>query len=180
MSDLKTFIHDRCAPGENLSRKQLADLAVAVGGEPRFWQQYVRHDPETRYYLQLYRDANVDIWLICWLDAQDTGYHDHDLSSGAVYVVEGSLNEDYFFRDADGWVREQTHERGPGSVFDFDGSSIHGMRHAGGPPATSIHVYSPSLWRMGYYEPGEGGLRRTSITYADEMASDEPLPAAID
>ncbi len=24
---------------------------------------------------------------------------------------------------------------------------------------------------MGYYEPGEGGLRRTSITYADEMAA---------
>ena len=33
-------------------------------------------------------------------------------------------------------------------------------------------MYSPALWRMGYYEPGEGGLRRTSITYADEMASD--------
>ena len=66
----------------------------------------------------------------------------------------------------------RTRIRGPGDVFDFDGASIHGMRHAGGPPATSIHVYSPALWRMGYYEPGEGGLRRMSITYADEMAAD--------
>ena len=64
----------------------------------------------------------------------------------------------------------RTRERPAAAVFDFDGSSIHGMRHAGGPPASSIHVYSPALWRMGYYEPGEGGLRRTSITYADEMA----------
>ena len=52
------------------------------------------------------------------------------------------------------------------------------MLHAGGPPATSIHVYSPALWRMGYYEPGDAGLRRTPITYADEMAAERlPQPA---
>jgi hypothetical protein len=169
MSDLRDWIHERIAAGENLNRPQLAELAAAVGDEPRFWADRVRHDPQTRHFVQLYRDTNLDVWLICWLDAQDTGYHDHDLSSGAVYVVEGSLCEDFFYRDADGWIDVRTRERHAGSVFDFDGSSIHGMRHAGGPPATSIHVYSPALWRMGYYEPGEGGLRRTSITYADEM-----------
>lgn len=172
MSDLRAWIYERVPPGENLSREELASLAVAVGREPRFWREHVRHDPNQRHFVQLYRDANVDVWLICWLDAQDTGYHDHDLSSGAVHVIEGTLHEDYFFRDEHGWIDVRTRERGAGSVFHFDGSSIHGMRHAGGPPASSIHVYSPALWRMGYYEPGEGGLRRTSITYADEMAAD--------
>jgi hypothetical protein len=171
MNELRTWIHERAPAGENLTRSQLSGLAVELGNEPRFWQDHVRHDPETRHFVQLYRDANVDLWLICWLDSQDTGYHDHDLSSGAVYVVEGSLSEDFFYRDAQGWIDVRTRERHAGSVFDFDGSSIHGMRHSGGPPATSIHAYSPALWRMGYYEPGEGGLRRTSITYADEMAA---------
>ncbi|MBA3244385.1 MAG: cysteine dioxygenase family protein [Actinobacteria bacterium] len=170
MTELRDWIYARVAAGENLSRLQLADLAVALGREPRFWAEHVRHDPNTRYFHQLYRDLNVDVWLICWLDAQDTGYHDHDLSSGAVYVVEGALCEDYFYRDAGGWINVETRARPAGEVFDFDGSSIHGMRHSAGPPASSIHVYSPALWRMGYYEPGEGGLRRTSITYADEMA----------
>jgi Cysteine dioxygenase type I len=172
MTDLRDWIHERVAAGENLTRPQLAALAVAIGQEKRFWADLVRHDPSTRYFNQLYRDANLDAWLICWRDAQDTGYHDHELSSGAVYVVEGSLCEDYFYRDADGWIDVRTRERPAGQVFDFDGASIHGVRHAGGPPATSIHVYSPALWRMGYYEPGEGGLRRASITYADEMATD--------
>ena len=60
-----------------------------------------------------------------------------------------------------------------GSVFDFDSSYIHGVRHAGGPPATSLHAYSPALWRMGHYELGQktGALGRISITYADELAS---------
>ena len=171
MTQLRDWIYERATAGENLSRPELAELATALGRERQFWVDHVRHDPHTRYFHQLYRDLNVDVWLICWLDAQDTGYHDHDLSSGAVYVVEGALCEDYFFRDAEGWITVRTRERPAGTVFDFDGSSIHGMRHATGPPATSIHVYSPALWRMGYYEPGEGGLRRTSITYADEMAA---------
>jgi hypothetical protein len=35
----------------------------------------------------------------------------------------------------------------------------------------SIHVYSPALWRMGYYDFGENGLlRRTSVSYAEEMS----------
>ena len=171
MTELREWIYERAAPGENLTRPQLVDLAVELGREPRFWAAHVHHDPNTRYFHQLYRDLNVDVWLICWLLAQDTGYHDHDLSSGAVHVVEGALCEDYFYRDADGWISVETRERPAGTVFDFDGSSIHGMRHAGGEPATSIHVYSPALWRMGYYEPGEGGPRRMSITYADEMAA---------
>jgi hypothetical protein len=178
MNELRTWIHERLPAEENLTREQLSELATAIGHEPRFWIDRVRHDPLTRYFTQLYRDANLDVWLICWVEAQDTGYHDHDISSGAVYVVEGTLHEDYLYRGTDGWVREQTRARDAGSVFDFDGSSIHGMRHAGGPAATSIHVYSPALWRMGHYEPGEGGLRRTSITYADELLADEH--AAVD
>jgi hypothetical protein len=171
MIELRDWIHERVPAGENLLRPQLSALAVALGSEPRFWRHLVRHDPKTRYFNQLYRDVNLDLWLICWLDTQDTGYHDHDLSSGAVYIVEGSLSEDYFYRDAAGWIDVRTRERHAGDVFHFDASSIHGLRHAGGPPATSLHAYSPALWRMGYYEPGEVGLRRTSITYADEMAS---------
>jgi hypothetical protein len=170
MTDLRTWIHERVPAGENLTRPQLSALAVALGEERALWSHLVRHDPETRYFVQLYRDANLDVWLICWLDAQDTGYHDHELSSGAVYVVDGELSEDFFYRDAEGWISVRTRERSAGTVFDFDGASIHGLRHAGGPAATSIHVYSPALWRMGYYEPGEGGVRRTSITYADELA----------
>jgi hypothetical protein len=176
MSELRNWIFKHVPAGENLTRPQLNALAVGLGQEPRFWTDRVRHDPEMRYFNQLYRDANVDVWLICWLDAQDTGYHDHDVSSGAVYVVEGMLCEDYFYRDAAGWIDVRTRERRAGECFDFDGSSIHGMRHAGGAPATSVHVYSPALWRMGYYEPGEGGLRRMPITYADELAGDHPPP----
>jgi hypothetical protein len=169
VNEITDWIRERVRGG-NLTREQLANLARETGERPEFWRAYVRHDPNKRLWYQLYRDPHLDVWLICWDHAQDTGYHDHDVSSGAVYVVEGTLLEDYFFRTDDGWVQVRTRERPPGSVWDFDSSSIHGLRHAGGPPVVSIHCYSPALWRMGYYEPGPLGLRREPITYADEVA----------
>jgi hypothetical protein len=171
MNEIARWIHERVPAGDNLTREQLADLARTVAETPELWRRYVRHDPNARYWYQLYRDPQLDVWLICWDHAQDTGYHDHDTSCGAVYVVEGTLLEDYFYRSDDGWVQERTRERPPGSVWDFDSSSIHGLRHASGPRVVSIHCYSPALWRMGHYEPGPLGLRRESITYADELAT---------
>jgi hypothetical protein len=172
MNEFAPWLHERLAPDTDLDQERLARLAVEIAQEPRFWEHLVYHDPNTRYFHQLYRDPHLDVWLICWLNAQDTGYHDHDQSSGAVYVVDGRLYEDYFHRDEDGWIREKTREHHPGSLLQFDSAYIHGLRHAGGPPATSIHVYSPALWRMGHYEPDDGGaVRRVSITYADELSS---------
>jgi predicted metal-dependent enzyme (double-stranded beta helix superfamily) len=162
------WIRERIPPEKTLNRDEAVELAQAIAREPRFWSDFVRHDPDERYFFQLYRDPNLDIWLICWLNAQDTGYHDHDVSCGAVCIIDGVLAEDYLFRDVDGWIREKTRERGAGEAWHFDASSIHGLRHAGGPPATSIHVYSPALWRMGHYEAGPIGLQRKSVTYADE------------
>jgi Cysteine dioxygenase type I len=172
-SDVAAWVHAWVLQDADLDRASLSSLVVELARNPQHWEHLVQHDPNTRYFHQLYRDPHLDLWLICWLDAQDTGYHDHDRSSGAVYVCEGRLCEDYFVRDADGWIREKTKEHLAGSVFDFDSSYIHGVRHSGGPPATSLHAYSPALWRMGHYELGQitGALGRVSITYADELAS---------
>jgi hypothetical protein len=171
MSDITTLIQARARAGRTLERAELTALAREIGLKPKLWQHLVRHDPNERYFIQLYRDPSVDVWLICWENAQDTGYHDHDQSSGAVYVCEGTLYEDSFFRDDDGWIREHTREHQVGGGFDFPPAHIHGLRHAGGPPATSIHVYSPALWRMGQYQYDVDGIMgRVSMTYADELA----------
>lgn len=170
MTGIASWIADSCPAGGDLDRQACLDLAGKLRQDPELWRPHVRHDPDARFYHQLYRDPNVDIWLICWLDGQSTGYHDHDRSGGGVTVAQGLLAEDYFERGADGWIREATRSHPAGGGFSFDSTYIHGVRHAGQGPATSIHVYSPALWRMGHYEPDENGvLRRYAVTYADEL-----------
>ena len=105
------------------------------------------------------RDEHVSAWLICWMDDHDTGFHDHDVSSGAVAVVAGRASREERLR----WAGRRTHASfGAGEVFDFTAADIHRVRHAGGAPAVTLHAYSPPLWRMGAYvvEP-DGGCAAT-------------------
>ena len=169
MDEIPRWFVERMPKDEDLGRAALAELATALGEQRGLWEQLVRHDPEQRVYVELYRDVHLDAWLICWQDQQDTGLHDHDVSSGGVYVADGGLVEDRLVISEDG-IRQMTIPRPARSCFDFDAARIHCMRHPGGTPAVSIHVYSPALWRMGYYAFDENGtFCRTSVTYADEM-----------
>ena len=121
---------------------------------------------------ELLRDSHVGVWLICWMDDHDTGFHDHDLSGGAVAVVEGSVAEDRLALGGPPSTRVVE----AGEAFHFSAADIHRVRHVGAVPAVTIHAYSPPLWRMGAYEVLEGGeLRRHSLSYAEEL---RPLAGA--
>jgi hypothetical protein len=150
----------------DLDGPALCGLVGRIAAQPAAWRPLVRHDAGQRHFAQLWRDDHVDVWVISWMRGHDTGYHDHDLSSGAVAVVEGQLVEE---RLVIGAAPRRRRYR-VGDVFDFDAAHVHRMHHPGNRPAVSIHAYSPPLWRMGAYtiDP-DGTLRRTSISYAEEL-----------
>ena len=78
-------------PQRDLTEPELRGLAATLASDPAIWRHLVAFDSEDRVYASLYRDAHVDVWLLCWTPENDTGWHDHDISSGAVAVVEGEL-----------------------------------------------------------------------------------------
>jgi hypothetical protein len=170
-SSLESLLGCVAPPGRDLTVAELELLAEQIAAAPTLWQQHVRHERDRRFYAELHRESHVDVWLICWDAAQETGLHDHDRSSGAVSVVEGTLLEDFLAADGDGHIGLQTVAHRAGGGFSFDATHIHDVRHDGGPPATSIHVYSPALSRMGRYALGPRGLGRVSLSYLDERAA---------
>ena len=105
------------------------------------------------------------MWLLCWTPENDTGWHDHDVSSGAVAVVAGELVENNL--TITHGARET--QVPAGRVFSFGPDHIHrlnGAVHG----SISVHTYSPPLWRMGQYAVNDAGvLRRVSLSYADEL-----------
>ena len=150
----------------DLDRLELRALVAQIAADPAQWRHLVRHTAAERTFEQLRRDQHVDVWVISWTSGSDTGFHDHDLSRGAVAVVDGEVIEERLVLG--GPPRELLHRAG--DVFDFDASHVHRMRQVRDLPAVSIHAYSPPLWRMGTYVVApDGTLRRESISYAEEL-----------
>jgi predicted metal-dependent enzyme (double-stranded beta helix superfamily) len=144
----------------------LVEVAERLAADRALWTPHVRHEPDQRTYELIHHDHDVMAWLLCWMDDHDTGFHDHDLSAGAVHVIQGRIREQRLRLGREPITREF----GPGASFAFSASDIHRVAHAGGGPATTLHVYSPPLWRMGAYEvEPDGSLRRHSLSYAEEL-----------
>ncbi|MET0838416.1 MAG: cysteine dioxygenase family protein [Marmoricola sp.] len=155
----------RRLPDRDLTQIELEALAAGIAHQPEAWAHHVAFDADDRVYVSVHRDSHVDVWLLCWTPENDTGWHDHDVSSGAVAVVAGELVENNLTL-AHG-ARET---RVPaGRVFSFGPDHIHrlnGAVHG----SISVHAYSPPLWRMGQYAVSDAGiLRRVSLSYADEL-----------
>lgn len=159
-------------PARNLDRAELEQLVNELAEHPERWHDRIAFSDEDRHFVSLYRDDYVDVWLLCWTPINDTGWHDHDISSGAVRVVRGSLRESSPRIGGNHAARTVP----VGGSFSFGPDHIH--RLAGEDiESVSIHAYSPPLWRLGQYAiDGDGVMRRRSISYADEL---RPLEDAI-
>jgi predicted metal-dependent enzyme (double-stranded beta helix superfamily) len=100
------------------------------------------------------------------MEDHDTGFHDHDISCGAVAVVSGCVREERLMLE--GPPTEQLVRAG--QSFNFSAADIHRVRHAGSAPAVTLHVYSPPLLSMGAYVIAEDGrLERQSVPAGEEL-----------
>jgi hypothetical protein len=161
---------DSEAHPRELSPEELTVVVERFAAEPQRWRHLVEHHADHRHYVQLECDGVVDVWLICWNDEQETGFHDHDISNGAFHVCEGQILED---RLAFGGPRSHTFAKGQSA--SFDASHVHRLQHVGDEPSVSIHAYSPPLVKMGAYVVREDGvLERRTIPASEEL---KPLAA---
>jgi hypothetical protein len=104
--------------------------------------------------VMLWQDEDSVAWLNVMAEPRDTGYHDHDGSAVGVYVIAGSVTNEGL--PVAGPRRPRRY--GPGDSFSVPGSGIHRMDHQAG--AITVHVYSPPLRAIGYYEVIDGLLQR--------------------
>src|SRR4051795_12726543 len=112
---------------------QLRTLVAELASGHERWRQLVRHDPVNRVFERLVDEPAVEAWLICWMPGHDTGFHDHDLSSGAVTVVSGAVREERLGIGANASRAYLT-----GETFDFTPAEIHRVTHAGDVGAVTL------------------------------------------
>jgi quercetin dioxygenase-like cupin family protein len=157
------------AQGRDLGIEELREVADWLGDKP--WHDLCLSVGANRGYQELYRGRRLSTWLIHWGESADTGFHDHDLSAGAVRVIRGRVRDDRLGLGG----QARTREYGPGESFTIGASDIHRVLQVGDEPALTVHAYSPPLVRMGAYmvEP-DGTLTRHSMSWEEEL---RPLAA---
>ncbi len=149
-----------------------ASIAHALAGAQELWWPKVRSEGGGRWYVPLLTGDDFEAWLLGWPPGEGLELHDHGPSSGALVVVAGTLVETYI--EASDWVRpggRLHHRRLPeGTLVSFGPDHIHDVANGGDHQALSIHVYSPRLRSMTFYEnrPDRGlAAVRTETTWPD-------------
>ena len=101
---------------------------------------------------------DYEAWAIGWPPGGSIDLHDHGASAGAVLVVSGELTETRLFRRPTGRLGAATTTLTAGCSVSFPGHFVHDVVNEGSTDAISVHVYSPRLRSMTYYNLESGVL----------------------
>ena len=125
----------------------LATLAVRLADQAVPWDLGADTAPTERRFARLLSTPAFEAWLICWPQGTNLELHDHGPAAGAFAVVAGTLDETFVGRTG-----QRTRRVGPGRVVSFGRGHVHDVANRERLPATSVHVYSPPLTVMTFYE----------------------------
>lgn len=116
-------------------------------------------DPTQRTSVLAYSTTDYDVWILRWPHGTRVDPHDHGESAAAFSVVSGELLE---VRWGDGAPKQRRIK--DSAVVTMDAGVVHDVVGAT-PSALSVHVYSPPLSAMGFYDPT--GTRRVRTEEVD-------------
>ncbi len=148
-----TSVDAHCRRG-GPSSLSLLDLIAAYAAEFEAFLPAASPSVSTRSYELLELTDDLEIWAIHWPKDHGLALHDHGGSSGALWVVDGALEEHSVGPDA----RLVHRTIGAGGGTGFDPTYVHDVVNPSEAPATSLHVYCPPMASMTFYRQEGAGL----------------------
>jgi predicted metal-dependent enzyme (double-stranded beta helix superfamily) len=154
-----------------LSAAELEQVAVAIRDRPELWEPLLVVDPARRRYRLLFEDERTDIWVLCWMPGQSTGFHDHACSDVGIAIASGMIVERQLRLPTGATALELR----PGHTRQGPAGYIHSVAHGEGAPAVSIHCYSPPLMQVGQYRVDPQGILRRDAEHGRRELVDETI-----
>jgi predicted metal-dependent enzyme (double-stranded beta helix superfamily) len=139
-------------------------------------------DPSTPRSVRLLATVHYDVWVITWPDGSGLAPHDHGGVRSVLHVIDGEVIE---------IVADHVDEEPPRARILRQGetvwgkpSLVHDVANTSGADATTLHVYSPPLAEISFFDLHTDAerqrLRTTAVfEHAPEAGSDglAPLPS---
>ena len=154
MSNAAALLRPGGGAGMSLTPRSSSGSRTALAASPERWRHLIHHADDVRVYEQIWDDEDVNAWVICWSEDQDTGFHDHDDSAAGD---RGDLRAGPRGPADPGRRAALARARRRRARSRVPPVAIHRVLHAGDGPAVTIHAYSPPLRRTGAYRIGPDG-----------------------
>jgi len=162
MTDGSRLLHPEALQAELGPAEQLA-LAHCLAPSAAVW--WASHRPARRIWDLMVASQHYEAWVIAWPRGGAIELHDHGGTQGAVVVASGELTETVVVEGAGGRVETDTAVLPAGSSITIGSARIHDIVNLGPNPAISVHVYSPRLASMTYYDISAGRLAAGRTDY---------------
>jgi Cysteine dioxygenase type I len=135
-------------PDTDLERLEVlaAGLAPAAAQRPLPKIEQTR----TRAYCRLVTTPSYEAWLIVWSPSATLELHDHGGSLGALFLAQGELVETYSDLIERHRLRARVIEEG--HTLAVPAHRVHEVCNLAATDAVSIHVYSPPLTEMTFFD----------------------------
>jgi hypothetical protein len=137
-------------------------------------------DTRRRTWRLMARTPDFDAWLIAWPRGGKVELHDHGSATGAVSVISGALVEAVPWRDDAGHLVVVRHELQAGATLGFDACHIHDVTNEADGHALSLHVYSPALTSMTFYDVTGDQLSVRGVGWADDGCGESESESQIE
>ncbi|HEY2213649.1 MAG TPA: cysteine dioxygenase family protein [Acidimicrobiales bacterium] len=115
----------------------------------------------SRSYELLELTDTIEIWAIHWPKDEGLELHDHGGSVGALWVLDGTLEEHYVTPEKS--LARRSLVSGGGAAFGP--RYIHDVVNTLEAPATTVHAYSPPMPSMTFYRLEQGQLNVNRAEY---------------
>ena len=144
-----------------LSAVELEQIAIAIRDRPELWEPLLVIDPTHRRYRLLYEDERTDIWVLCWMPGQSTGFHDHDISDVGLAIARGMVVE----RQLQLPTGATALELRPGDTRRGPAGYVHSVAHGEDEP----------LMKVGQYRVDPHGVLRRDAEHGRRELVDETI-----
>ncbi len=96
--------------------------------------------------------SEFDAWLIAWPSGGEIELHDHGPSLGAISVLAGILTESVPWEEEAGRIGLRHTELPAGTTHRLRSGHVHAVTNRSSGYALSVHVYSPALSSMSFFD----------------------------
>ena len=129
-----------------LDLEALRQIASGLALTADRWRSWLVADMAARSGIRVIAVDTYDVWILRWAPGAAVTPHDHGSSNAGFAVALGTLKE---VRWSDGACTEQVLRRGEGTTI---GAGVVHDVVALEEEALSVHVYSPPLSRMAFFD----------------------------